>query len=483
MMEHISYLRECLRCREVFLIFHLLAPFLSLWNLFTVFGMPVMLLCCGAILSRGIRIGRILHPGRFRHTLMEGCAGTGTSPWKAMTMALAGTLGVGNITGVSAAVLQGGVGAVFWMWIGALFSMAVKYGEVALAVRYHRKTPDGKRCGGMMYVIRDGLTKKLGNTTAYCLGGFFSLLCLANALITGTIVQSNAAADVLYPFPEWASGLLLAILTVAALLYGIEKVGDITLRLVPGMTAVFILLSLWIILGNLALIPSILRQIVTEAFSFRALGGGITGIGIRGFFRLLGGSGFGCSLRYGITRGIFSNEAGCGTSPSAHASAETRSPFHQGCMGIFEVICDTLLLCTMTALVLCIGDRYYGFLTAGGNNLTLRTYQAFGGDIVYGIMAGMVMLFAYATILAQMYYGSTAIGYFTVRKWSGAVYAVITLICIITGAILPSGIMWGLADFIITLMTCINTAVLFGMRREIMETVPDEIRLKTEKDR
>ena len=360
------------------------------------------------------------------------------------------------------------------MWIGALFSMAVKYGEVALAVLYRKKDDAGRWYGGMMYVIRDGLGKKIPKGTAAVLGGGFACLCLSNALVTGNIVQSNAAANVLEPVPAWISGAVLALLTTAALVYGIGKAGDITLRLIPGMTLLYMVLSLWIILGNLELLPSIFRQICTEAFSFHALAGGFTGLGIRSVLRGIGQSGFGQSMRFGIARGIFSNEAGCGTSPSAHASADTKSPFHQGCYGILEVICDTLVLCTMTAFVLCIGDRQYGIFRLGGDNLSLRAYQMFGGDIVYGMMAVMVALFAYATILAQMYYASTALRYFTDRRWVHHLYTVAAVSCIIIGAVMETDTICALADGVICTMTCINTAVLFCMRREIYETVPEK---------
>ncbi len=445
--------------------------FLQILDFFALCCTPVMLLVCGLILSGTIRIHRLLHPVRFWKTLGDIPPESRTTPMKAVTMALAGTLGVGNITGVSAAILQGGTGAVFWMWAGALFSMAVKYGEVALAVMYRKKTTAGKWYGGMMYVIRDGLGKRLSQGAAWLSGGIFAVLCLLNSLITGNIVQSNAAADVLHPLPEWMGGLLLTGLTAAALAYGIGKVGDITLRLVPGMTLVFILLSLWIILGNLELIPSILREIVSNAFSLPALGGGITGLGCRAFFHHLSRHGLVPSLRYGITRGIFSNEAGCGTSPCAHASADTKSPYHQGCWGIFEVICDTLILCTMTALVICIGDRRYGILSSADENLSLRAFQVFGGNWVYGIMAGMVAVFAYATILAQMYYGSTAIGYFTKAKLPQVLYSLLALFCVFAGAVMEPGIMWRLADGIVCIMTCLNTMVLLLLRREIRDTV------------
>ena len=436
------------------------------------FFTPAMLLVCGVTLSAGIGIHRILRPSRFLHTLLDIPENSRTTPFKAVTMALAGTLGVGNITGVSAAILQGGIGAVFWMWVGALVSMAVKYGEVALAVVYRKQTEDGRWYGGMMYVIREGLGKKIPVEAAWGLGGLFALLCLGNALVTGTIVQSNAAAVVMAPVPVWVSGVFLALITTAAVLYGVEKVGNITLRLVPGMTVFFSVLSLWIILGNLHMIPSILREIAAEAFSLQAFGGGVAGMGIRELFASAGKTGLGQAVRYGITRGIFSNEAGCGTSPTAHAAADTKSPFHQGCYGILEVFCDTIVLCTMTALVLCIGDRRYGIFSMGDANLTLRAYQMFGGDAVYVCMACMVGVFAYATILAQMYYGTTALGYFTGKKTAGRIYTAVTVLCIFVGAVMDAGIMWKLADGLIGLMTCMNTAVLFCLRKEIYDTLP-----------
>ena len=323
-----------------------------------------------------------------------------------------------------------------------------------------------------MYVIREGLGKKIPAAAAWGMGGLFSLLCLGNALVTGTIVQSNAAAGVMDPVPGWIGGVFLALLTTAAVLYGVDKVGNITLRLVPGMTVFFSVLSLWIILGNLYMIPSILREIVAEAFSLQAFGGGAAGMGIRAFFASAGKTGLGQSVRYGITRGIFSNEAGCGTSPTAHAAADTKSPFHQGCYGILEVFCDTIILCTMTALVLCIGDRQYGIFSMGDANLTLRAYQMFGGDAVYVCMACMVVVFAYATILAQMYYGTTALGYFTGNKMTGRIYTAVTVLCIFAGAVMDTGIMWKLADGLIGLMTCMNTVVLFCLRKEIYDTLP-----------
>lgn len=426
---------------------------------------PVMLLLCGTVLSIQIGLPRILHPKRFLTTLKDRPHESTTSSAKAVTIALAGTLGVGNITGVSSAILQGGVGAVFWMWIGAIFSMAVKYGEVALAMRYRKRHGDGHYTGGTMFVLRDGLPKygfKKG--IAWLLGGIFALLCVANALVTGTLVQSHAAACVLPFWSRLTTGVLLGILVLLSIFYGTDKIGDITLRLIPLLSGIFLLLSLWIIVGNISLLPSIFREILHSAFDTSP---------IHGVNSFLHGGMF-CAMRYGITRGIFSNEAGCGTSPTAHAIADTKSPYHQGCYGILEVICDTLVFCTCTALVLCIGDRRFGMLSFGSEDVVLRVFQAFGGRIVYSLLAGIVLLFAYATILAQLYYGITALGYFchsTVLEW---VYRLITVAIVVMGCVMDGERMWQIADGLISVMTCLNTVVLLLMRREIRETVPDK---------
>ncbi len=440
-----------------------------------------LLFLCGTVLSRCIKLPKLLSPRRFMGTLRDIPPDTDTTPGKAVSMALAGTLGVGNITGVAAAVCQGGVGAIFWMWVGSLFSMAVKYGEVALAVRYRRCGDDGRYYGGMMYVIRDGLAERgISASLSKKLGGFFALFCIINALVTGNLVQSHAAATVL-PFPAIVTGVLLLAVTGVAMAYGVNKVGDITLRLVPAMTLLYGGLSLWIILGNLALLPGIFRDIVTSAFSLKAVGGGITGYGLQEIFMHFGDTECGRAMRYGVLRGIFSNEAGCGTSPTAHASATTKSPYHQGMYGIFEVICDTPLLCSLTALVLCVADKRYGVWEEAGDGLTLLAYGSFGGQVVTVMMAGMVVLFAWATILAQLYYGKTAIGYFTKHKLTERAYGMVALGTVLLGAVLDAGVLWSIADGVISVMTGITTVVLLLMRKQVEETVPVAYREKKKK--
>lgn len=424
-------------------------PFSVITALFCGTLTPALLLSTGLILSLGTRIWRICRPRRFFRTLCDIPPDAKVTPFRAVTMALAGTLGVGNITGVSAAIVQGGPGAVFWMWIGALFSLAVKYGEVALAVRYRHPTKDGYT-GGTMYTLRDGCGKAR-------FGGLFSLFCIANALVTGNLLQSNAAANVLSPLPRWICGLILAGLTAAALFGGIARLSALTLRLIPALCAVYMIASLAVIGSHISLLPGIFYDIIRSAFSADAAAGGAFGWTIRE------------AVRYGITRGIFSNEAGCGTSPTAHASADTKSPHHQGVYGIFEVFCDTIVLCTMTALVVLIAEREYGILRWGGDNLTLLSFACYGGKFLYAVLAGSVVLFAYGTITAQLYYGDTAVRYFGERLWARRLFAAGMLLTVVTGAVLSSTILWQIADILVCVMTTVNTVILFRMRREIFQ--------------
>jgi len=422
---------------------------------------PVMLLLCGLVLSRKIGIRKILRPGSFCRMLADIPEDSRTTPFKAVSTALAGTLGVGNITGVSAAILQGGAGAVFWMWLGAFFSMAVKYGEVALAVRYRRKNRDGTYVGGAMYTIRDGLGKYIGRGAALRFGQIFAVLCLVNSLVTGTVVQANAAADVCVPFPEWICGGFMALLVLFAAVYGIQRVGDITVKIIPVLTVLYIVLSLGVILPNIRLLPGILAGIFKDAFSLSAVGGGVTGFTVRE------------AVRFGITRGIFSNEAGCGTSPSAHAAADTKSPHHQGIYGIFEVFCDTILLCSLTAFVVLTADRRYGILASGSSLTTPEAFALFGGTAVFRILAFSVVLFAYSSILAQMYYGITALEYLSASYRVKRMYIGLVIVCTVIGAVIPAWMMWNCADFVVGVMTCLNLAVLWIMRREIGEIAAD----------
>ncbi len=433
---------------------------------------PLLVCVGGFVFSNGIGIHRILSPKKFFSALWDQPKRGGTSPFVGLTMALAGTLGVGNITGVAAAIVSGGPGAVFWMWAGAILSMSIKYGEVALAVKYRRRFGSEYR-GGAMYYISDGLGKRFPGKRFAPFGGFFALLCVINSLVTGNIVQSNSASAVVTMVPSAVTGVILAILVGISVFFGIGRIGRITSRLIPLLTGIYMVLSLYVIGANIKEIPSVCGDIFQSAFTFRGVTGGAVGWTARE------------AIRYGITRGIFSNEAGCGTSPTAHASSDTKSPFHQGCFGIFEVIADTLILCTMTAFVLLIADRRLGILSfvsgEGDAALTIHAFSGLTGGWVYGILAVSVVLFAYATILAQMYYGFVAVGYITKSRLAKGGYLAASVVCTFLGSVMKADIMWSLADTVVCLMTVINIAVLFFLRKEVYKTAKDHFEICAQK--
>ncbi len=423
---------------------------------------PAVLLLSALRLLPHLPMRRLLCPKTFLRTLCDLPEDAETTPFASLSMALAGTLGVGNITGVASALISGGAGAVFWMWAGAVVSIVVKYAEVALAVKYRRTDKNG-HTGGAMYYIRDGLsgTGHLSFPAAASLGSVFAALCCVNSLVTGNIVQSNAAACI---FPErlrLTCGIILAVLIILSLLYGRHRIEKITAKLMPPLTAVCMLISVTILVCNASLLPEVFADIFRSAFAPRAVFGGTVGFTVKE------------GIRFGIMRGIFSNEAGCGTSPTAHAAADTKSPHHQACFGVVEVVFDTLILCTLTALVLLIADKRFALLpwktAADTSAVTLDAFRALAGDTVYGIMTAAVVLFAYGTILAQIYYGTAAIGYITKKKLPLLLYCAASAGCTVAGAVISSPLMWTLADVVIGLMTVINCVVLIFLRRKLRD--------------
>lgn len=418
---------------------------------------PLVLLAAALFLFPKIRPTRLLRPKSFVHALCDLPENAESTPFSALSMALAGTLGVGNITGVASALVSGGPGAVFWMWTGAVVSIVVKYAEVYLAVKYRRHI-GRQRYGGAMYYIRDGLSKWLPYSVTAALGSVFAVLCCMNSLITGNIVQSNAAACVMPEGYRLACGIVLGVLVFASLLYGSRKIEKITAKLMPPLTAVYMLIAVTILICNCSLLPEVLGEIFRSAFAPRAVFGGTVGFTVRE------------GLRFGVMRGIFSNEAGCGTSPTAHAVSDTKSPHHQACCGVLEVVFDTLILCTMTALVLLIADRRYAVIpwktAVDTAPVTLDAFRALTGDAVYYILIAAVVLFAYGTIIAQIYYGTVAIGYITKKKLPLLLYYCISAVCTVVGAVISSPVMWTLADVIIGIMTVMNCSVLILLRRQ-----------------
>jgi len=420
---------------------------------------PLALLLSAVALFRSVNLINILRPRNFLSSFFRRRKQSGVSPFRALSVALAGTLGVGNITGVASALLVGGPGAVFWMWVGAFVVLGVKYAEVYLAVKYRQQDENGYY-GGAMYYIRCGLARR-GFPSGLCkiVSFLFALLCCANSLITGNLVQANAAATAITTEkPIWI-GYMMAALVLASILFGVRKIEKITAKLIPALTVFYIAVSLWILLVYRDLIPQVFLDIVKSAFSFRPFLGGTVG------FTMLS------AMRFGIMRGIFSNEAGCGTSPIAHAAADTDSPHDQGCLGIFEVLFDTVILCSLTAFVLLIAGERFGLLPWGTDTdpsgVTLRCFEQLAGTGVYHLLRISIVLFAYATIVAQLYYGSTALRSISNKKGLQIAYSLLSVFTVVAGSVITAPQVWLAADLIIGTMTAVNCFVIILLRRDL----------------
>ncbi len=389
------------------------------------------------------------------------------TPFQALTLALAGTLGVGNITGVASALTLGGPGSVFWMCLGAVLVLPVKYAEVFLALRF-RKRGKNSWYGGAMYYIRDGLIHLIGKKYAAALGGGFAIFCCANSLITGTILQANAAATVFPKSKQCVVGILLAALLSLSITYGVSRIEKITVKIIPILAGFYILVSLYVIVTNISYLPSVIADICRSAFTPKAVLGSAAGIGVREAFRL------------GLIRGILSNEAGCGTSPTAHASADTDDPKKQAGLGVVEVVVDTLVLCSLTAFVMLISNAKYNNIPFGQSidaaPLALHSFEAVTGEVVYYLLTASIVLFAFSTILAQLFYGTAAIRYLTNKKSAIVVYNVASLVCTVLGSVISAPILWFMADTLIGTMTVINGIVLILLRKYCSVPITKESR-------
>ena len=405
---------------------------------------PVMfavLFICGTLLLIRLKGFPFTSPLRVLRGLKNGDM---LSSFKAMTLALAGTLGVGNIVGVATAIHLGGAGSVFWMLCSALVAMVIKYAEIYLAILYRR---NGR--GGAAYYIRDGAKKPL-------LAGIFSLLCITASFTVGNMIQVNAVAQSFqseFGVKPFITGAVIALFSFLVIYKGVESISAFTLRMIPVLSVGFIIVSVWVIAANRALVPSVVKQIFTEAFSTDSAAGGVVGF--------LTSS----ALRYGVMRGIGSNEAGCGTAPTAHATANTDSPEKQGLWGIFEVFVDTVLLCTLTALVILIypqnTEKYDGMV------LAIKSYEGFFGETAGYILAVAVFFFALSTVICWSYYATESISYFSTKEVYKKLYYVVYCFFCIIGAVSSLSAVWELSDITVALMTVINCYALLSLKNQI----------------
>ncbi|MEE4164368.1 MAG: sodium:alanine symporter family protein [Desulfocapsaceae bacterium] len=356
--------------------------------------------------------------------------------FQALMTALSATVGTGNIAGVATAIALGGPGALFWMWITGLVGMATKYAEAILAVKYRVVDENGEMSGGPMYYISKGLNMPW-------LGAVFAIFASVAAFGIGNMVQSNSVADAVeatFNIPTWITGITLMIFTAAVVLGGIKSIGRVTSVLVPIMIVFYIAAALFIILINIADVPSALFFIVKQAFNPTAAVGGFAGAGVM------------LAIRMGVARGVFSNESGLGSAPIAAAAAKTKDPASQALVSMTQTFIDTLIVCTMTGLVLILTGAWSSGET--GAELTTIAFQSAmpGGAMI--VTLGIV-LFAYSTMLGWCYYGEKSIEYLFGVK-SILPYRIVFIILIGVGAVAKLSLVWNISDTLNGLMAIPN---------------------------
>ena len=407
--------------------------------------MLTLLLGTGIFLTiglRGMTITRI--PYAFKQ-LLKGRKASGEgeiSPFNALMTALSSTVGTGNIAGVATAIGIGDPGALFWMWCTALVGMATKYAEAVLAVNFRETDAAGKKVGGPMYYIKNGLGKRWKPLAfLFALFGALAGFGLANT------VQSNTVSQVLFnnfQIPTVVSGLVMALLVALVLLGGIQRIAQVAGKLVPLMTVIYLVSTLVILLMNLPEIPAALVFIVDSAFNGTAATGGFAGATVM------------LALRMGVSRGIFSNESGLGSAPIAHAAAATNSPVRQGTIAMLGTFIDTLIICTMTGLVLIVTDVWNSDLQ--GAAMTLQVFDSslpFGG----GILSLCIALFAFTTMLGWSYYGERC-AQFLLGPKVVLPFRVLWVVGIFLGTQMSLGLVWKMSDALNGMMAIPNLIAL-----------------------
>ena len=378
------------------------------------------------------------------------------TPFQAVCTALAATVGTGNIAGVAGAIAIGGPGAIFWMWVSALFGMCTKFAEVTLAVHFRETNANGELVGGPMYYIKNGLGKKwlwlaylfaaFGVLTVFGTGNATQVNTITTA-INSALLNYNVISESAVSTSNLIIGIIIAILIAMILLGGIKRIGHVTEKLVPFMALLYILLGLGVILLNIQNVPSVFASIFRGAFQPRAVTGGI----VLSMFT---------SLKKGVSRGIFSNEAGLGTGSIAHACADTKKPVKQGMFGIFEVFTDTIVICTLTALVILCSGVAVDYGKAAGAELTILGFTSTYGSWVSIFTAVAMCCFAFSTAVGWGLYGARCIEFLFSEKVIKPFMVIYSLVAIL-GATANLGLMWSIAETFNGLMAIPNLIALF----------------------
>ena len=379
------------------------------------------------------------------------------SSFQSLTTALSATVGTGNIAGVATAIFVGGPGAIFWMWVSAVFGMATKFAEAFLAIKYREKNELGETIGGPMYYIKNGLTSKF-IVFAY----LFATAGMIAALGIGNGVQVNSVSQVInneFGFSTFSIGIVIAILVALVILGGIKSIGNITSKLVPVMSLVYILGGLLIIILNANQVGYVFNLIVTSAFTTIAATGGFAGATVW------------MALRYGVARGVFSNEAGLGSSPIAHAAAKTNNPVKQGMISMLEPLIDTLIVCTITAFVILMSNQWVGEIN--GAVLTVASFENLLANGKYIVIFGLI-LFSFSTIIGWSYYGEKCVEFLF---GSGVIiyYRILWIVIIPVAASIELNLMWLIADIMNGLMSIPNLIALILLAPVIFRQTSESI--------
>ena len=441
-----------------------------------IWGVPAMLCIFGVGLYLSIRT-HFLQIRKFPYAIKttigrmfrkRNASDGALTPFQAVCTALAATVGTGNIAGVAGAIAIGGPGAVFWMWISALLGMCTKFAEVTLAVHFREKNANGDLVGGPMYYIKNGLGKKwIWLAYLFAAFGVLTVFGTGNATQVNTITTAiNSALLNYHVISEGAVstsnliiGIVITVLVGMILLGGIKRIGQVTEKLVPFMALLYIVLALGVVLMNIRVLPAVFASIIRGAFQPSAVTGGVVG----SMFM---------SMKKGVSRGIFSNEAGLGTGSIAHACADTRKPVKQGMFGIFEVFADTIVICTLTALVILCSQVPVNYGAAAGAELTIQGFTSVYGDWVSIFTAVAMCCFAFSTILGWGLYGARCIEFLFSEKVIKPFMVAYSLVAIL-GATANLGLMWSIAETFNGLMAIPNLIALFLLSGTVVKLVKD----------
>lgn len=377
--------------------------------------------------------------------------GSGVSSFQAVATAMAGTIGTGSITGLATAICSGGPGAVFWMWVSALLGMATKYAEIVLSLKFREKNSQGQYVGGPMYYIKNGLNLKW-------LAVLFAIFAMFACLGTGNATQSNSIAvalDSTMGIKPWITGIVLTVIAAAVILGGMKRIASVNEKLVPFMAVFYVICALVALILNIEKVPAAFALIFKEAFNFKAAAGGTAGYGIM------------LSMHYGFSRGVFSNEAGLGSAPIAHAASSTKNPVHQGLWGMFEVFFTTIVICTLSALVL----LTTGLWSTGefeGSALSIASFNSvipkIGG---IGVTLSTVF-FALSTILGWAYYGEVSVGFLTNKSQKAiTVYRIIYVAFVFLGTVGSLDLIWSISETMNGLMAIPNLIGVVGLYKVV----------------